>query len=68
MIKVVHLGLGPLGQKMVKPAAERGFEIVGAMDTDPAKVGRDLGEFHGLGRPGIPIAGRLDEALQDKSA
>ena len=28
----------------------KGFKIVGAVDIDPAKVGRDLGEVAGLGR------------------
>jgi 4-hydroxy-tetrahydrodipicolinate reductase len=36
---------------VVKQAAERkGFKIVGAVDIDPTKVGRDLGEVAGLGR------------------
>jgi len=43
MIEIVHIGLGPLGQMMVKSAvARRGFRVVGAVDTDPAKIGRDL--------------------------
>ena len=32
-------------------AARQGFKIVGAVDIDPAKVGRDLGEVAGLGKP-----------------
>ena len=31
-------------------AARKGFKIVGAVDIDPAKVGRDLGEVAGVGR------------------
>jgi len=51
-IKVMHVGLGPIGVGVVKQVAERkGFKIVGAVDIDPAKVGRDLGEVAGLGRP-----------------
>ena len=51
-IRVVHYGLGPIGAAVVKQVAERrGFKIVGAVDIDPAKVGRDLGEVAGLGRP-----------------
>ena len=51
-IKVMHVGLGPIGIGVVKQVAERkGFRIVGAVDIDPAKVGRDLGEFAGLSRP-----------------
>ena len=51
-IRVLHFGLGPIGAAVVKQVAERrGFKIVGAVDIDPAKVGRDLGEVAGVGRP-----------------
>jgi 4-hydroxy-tetrahydrodipicolinate reductase len=50
-IKVVHFGLGPIGAAVVRQVADRrGFRIVGAVDIDPAKVGRDLGEVAGVGR------------------
>ena len=50
-IRVIHFGLGPIGAAVVRQVAERkGFKIVGAVDIDPAKVGRDLGEVTGLGR------------------
>jgi hypothetical protein len=68
MIDIVHIGLGPLGQKMVKSAVQRGsFRIIGAVDTDPAKIGEDLGELCGIPPLGIPICGSLDGALGDKS-
>ena len=50
-IRVMHFGLGPIGAAVVRQVAERkGFRIVGAVDIDPAKAGRDLGEVAGLGR------------------
>ena len=50
-IKVLHYGLGPIGAAVVKQVADRrGFKIVGAVDIDPAKVGRDLGQVAGVGR------------------
>ena len=50
-IKVLHIGLGPIGAGVVKQVAERkGLRIVGAVDIDPAKVGKDLGEVCGVGR------------------
>jgi 4-hydroxy-tetrahydrodipicolinate reductase len=50
-IRVLHFGLGPIGLGIVRLVAERrGFRIVGAVDIDPGKVGRDLGEVAGLGR------------------
>ena len=50
-IRVMHFGLGPIGAAVVRQVAERkGFKIVGAVDIDPAKAGRDLGEVAGVGR------------------
>ena len=38
-IRVVHVGLGPIGAGVVRQvAARRGFRIVGAIYIDPAKV------------------------------
>lgn len=69
MINVVHLGLGPLGQKIVRFAIERGiFNIVGAVDTDPAKIGKDLGEYCGIESLNIPICSSLTEAMKGKKA
>jgi 4-hydroxy-tetrahydrodipicolinate reductase len=68
MIDIVHIGLGPLGQMMVRSAVERGsFRFVGAVDVDPAKIGRDLGEFCGIKPLGVPVSGTLDEALRGRS-
>jgi len=50
-IKVMHVGLGPIGAGVVRQVASRkGFVIVGAVDIDPAKVGRDLAEVCQVGR------------------
>ena len=50
-IKVLHVGLGPIGAGVVRQVAGRkGLTIVGAVDIDPAKVGRDLGEVCDVGR------------------
>lgn len=50
-IKVMHVGLGPIGAAVVRQVANRkGLKIVGAVDIDPAKAGRDLGEVAGVGR------------------
>jgi 4-hydroxy-tetrahydrodipicolinate reductase len=48
-IRVMHFGLGPIGAAIVKQVASRpGFKIVGAVDVDPAKIGRDIGDVAGL--------------------
>src|SRR5687767_4770874 len=51
-IKVLHVGLGPIGAAVVRQIAGRkGFRIVGAADIDPLKSGRDLGQVAELGKP-----------------
>ncbi|MBW7989152.1 MAG: dihydrodipicolinate reductase [Planctomycetes bacterium] len=68
MINIVHIGIGPIGQKMVKYAVERGcFNIVGAVDPDPDKAGKDLGELCGVNPLGITVSSNLDEAIRGKS-
>jgi 4-hydroxy-tetrahydrodipicolinate reductase len=50
-IRVLHVGLGPIGAAVVRQVAgRRGFQIVGAVDIDPGKVGKDLGEVVDAGR------------------
>ena len=50
-IKVLHVGVGPIGAGVVRQIAGRkGFVIVGAVDVDPAKAGRDLGDVCQVGR------------------
>ena len=52
MIRVLVYGLGPIGLMVARQLAARdGFRIVGAVDVDPAKVGRDAGEIADLPRP-----------------
>ena len=69
-IRVVHFGLGPIGSAIAQEIAQRqGFKIVGGIDSDPAKAGRDLGEVAGLrGRIGVrvePDASRLKKMKAD---
>lgn len=50
-IRVMHVGLGPIGAAVVRQvAARKGFQIVAAVDIDPNKVGKDLGQVVGLDR------------------
>jgi hypothetical protein len=50
-IRVLHVGLGPIGLGVVRQiAARKGLTAVGAVDLDPAKVGKDLGDVAELGR------------------
>jgi len=65
-IKVMHFGLGPIGAAIVKQVASRpGFKIVGAIDIDTAKVGRDLGDVVGLTkRLGAKVSADAAKALK----
>jgi hypothetical protein len=46
MIKVAQFGLGPIGLETLKLAATKSWaEVIGGIDIDPAKIGRDLGDL-----------------------
>lgn len=70
-IRVVQYGVGPIGASIVRLMRQKAsLEITGAIDTDPAKVGRDLGEFAGgagagdSARWGVAIASNAAAVLQ----
>jgi len=47
-IRVVQYGVGPIGAAIVRLMREKqSLEIIGAIDKDPEKAGRDLGEVVG---------------------
>ena len=51
-IRVMHVGLGPIGAAVARQLAVRkGFRIVAAVDIDQNKVGRDVGLITEMGRP-----------------
>jgi 2,4-diaminopentanoate dehydrogenase len=69
MIKVIQMGLGPLGQKVVKFALERGFiKVVAAVDPAPDKAGKDLGEVCGMDKMSITVCPDLPAALKTARA
>ena len=55
--KVMIMGLGPIGAGVARQlAARKNFRIVSAVDIDPAKAGKDLGEVISLGkRAGVRV-------------
>lgn len=65
-IRVVQFGVGPIGASIARLMREKtSLEIAGAIDCDPAKAGRDLGEVAGATDApwGIPISARAPSAL-----
>lgn len=68
MINTVHVGIGPLGQKVLRYAVERGcFNIVGAVDPDPEKAGKDLGQLCGIESLGVTVRDNLADAIKGQS-
>jgi len=65
LARVLQIGLGPIGQKVVQYVLERkGLKLVGAVDLDPAKVGKDAGELCGAGRAlHVRVVATLAEAI-----
>lgn len=56
IIRVIQVGLGPLGQKTARYIGERqGIEIVGAIDINPELKGKLLSDLTGIASQAIPI-------------
>ncbi len=64
-IRCISFGLGPIGAGIARVVAARSeFQIVGAIDIDPAKVGQDVGQVIGLGRSlGVKVSGDAQRTL-----
>ena len=64
-IRVIQMGLGPIGAGVARQLLERaGFEVSAAVDIDPEKVGRDLAEVCGLEDPsGVIVETNLSAVL-----
>jgi 4-hydroxy-tetrahydrodipicolinate reductase len=69
-IRVIQYGLGPIGSAVARHVVERsGIELVGGVDIDPDKVGRDVGDVIGLDQPlGFTTAGTLAASLEQAGA
>lgn len=64
-IKVIQYGIGSMACKITQYLIKREiFEIVGAIDIDPNKIGKDIGELAGLSEPlNIKISNNPQEVL-----
>jgi 4-hydroxy-tetrahydrodipicolinate reductase len=69
-IRVVQYGLGPIGSAVARHVTERpGLTLVGGVDIDPGKVGKDVGDVIGLARPlGLPVMASLRDVLEQNQA
>lgn len=64
-IRVIQYGLGPIGSAVARHVVERaGLELVAGVDVAPDKIGQDVGQVIGLGRPlGLAVDEKLSQAL-----
>ncbi len=65
-LRVVSFGLGPIGLAAARLALQKtSIQLVGAIDIDPAKIGKDLGDLLELGRKtGVVVDGNAEAALK----
>lgn len=65
-VKVVQYGLGSLGLEIVKTLyARKKLKLVGAVDIDPNKMGKDVGKIAFDKKIGVKVCS-IDEALKKK--
>ena len=67
-IRVIQYGLGPIGCMMARHVLERsGLQLVGGVDVDSNKIGKDLGQVIGAGRDlGIKVVAKLADLKKVK--
>ncbi len=64
--RVVCYGLGPIGISIARLAvAHPGVQVVGAIDIDPHKIGRDLGELVGSEPSGVIVRAGAADVLRE---
>ncbi len=69
-IRAIQYGIGPIGASILKLMREKeAIEIVGAIDNDPAKIGKDLGEVVGAADApwGVKVSGDIKGVLEQSA-
>jgi len=63
-IPFIHIGLGPIGREVLNIARKRpNMKLVGVVDIDPQKIGKDLGEILGDDKMGITVSGSISDIV-----
>ena len=69
-IRAIQYGIGPIGASILKLMREKeAIEIIGAIDNDPAKIGKDLGEVIGASDApwGVKVSGDARGVLEQSA-
>jgi hypothetical protein len=69
-IRAIQYGIGPIGASILKLMREKeAIEIIGAIDNDPAKIGKDLGEVVGAADApwGVKVSGDARGVLEQSA-
>ena len=62
--KVIIWGLGNVGRAAVRMCMEKeSLELVGVLDVDPKKIGKDAGEVFGFGKSGVTVSDDMDKVF-----
>ncbi|NOU96891.1 hypothetical protein GC093_27250 [Paenibacillus sp. LMG 31456] len=61
-MNVISYGLGPIGVKIMQSCLQSDkIQLIGAVDIDPQKIGKDAGDLVGSTSVGVRVVSSLDE-------
>lgn len=68
-LRAIQYGCGKMGKLILKYLYEKGVATVGAIDSNPALIGQDIGELIGLEQKlGVTVSGNPEEVFAKQPA